>query len=482
VRKLLSAIILVLFLVVGLWGGATYWFGIKTEQQYKVLLQQASQLEYLKFVNESYSRGFFEAKARTIVELQLPAGTAVENQPIQVTLAQDISHGPFPFGKPADEKGKFRPVMAIIETRIMFSPETQDRLAEFLTQVPEIASMRDYTTIYLDGSGEERLLIPAFQRTFGKEDKINVDWKGLSFQVSFRGDLKGFNGFLSAPGSAFSAKDFDFKIEGVQSAFKTHEGLSGLWLGEASFNLSRLAFTAKQEPKPQAMLIRGFSASTSSTASGDIVNSLIAIRAEELELAERHYGPGVFEMEFRNLDAASLTKLQQAVREQQTQPRQKSAEAEMLARYTEILSGLLKKSPEIEVKQLDVKTTLGNFTGKARIAFDGTQSDSPLNLLTLAGALTAQVEFVVGERVLRDVVKEMMSAQIIADFQEMEGTAPSDTEINEIASARVDEQLETLMAQGILVEENGNYKSSASYQAGQIILNGRPLSLQDLLQ
>jgi hypothetical protein len=46
----------------------------------------------------------------------------------------------------------------------------------------------------------------------------------------------------------------------------------------------------------------------------------------------------------------------------------------------------------------------------------------------------------------------------------------------------MDEQLNALVAQNILVKGNDNYHASASYKAGAIVLNGRPLSLQNLMR
>jgi uncharacterized protein YdgA (DUF945 family) len=485
VKKLFVIVILLLALVSGLWGGAAYWFGVKAEQQYRVLLQQVSQSQYLKLVNESYSRGFFESKARTVLEIRLPRGTAGENQPFQLTLAQDIRHGPCPLGKSPDEKWQIKPVMATIETRLILSPETQSRLAELCAQIPELASMRDYTIIYLDGNGEEHLLIPAFQHTFGQEDKVAVDWKGLSLQVNFTADLKGLTGSLSMPGLEIVGEDLDLRVEDVRSTFNSHEGVDGLWLGEASFDVAGLEFADTRESEPNAFLIQGFSVNTSSKASGDNINCLVAVRTDQLQFDETQYGPGAFEMEFLNLDAASLARLEETVREQQAQPPQQSAEEAqimLLARYLEILPGLLKNSPEIEVRQLDVKTSLGDFTGKAKLAFDGRKLESTQSLLALASAITAEAEFKVGERLLRRVATDMMGDKIAAEWQEQEEEAPSDDEIDDIVSARIDQQLEALMEQNILVKENEDYRASASYKAGQIVLNGRPLSLQNLMQ
>ena len=484
-KKTFSIVVLILLLVLGLWGGTTYWFGIKTEEQYRALLQQASELQHFKFVNESYSRGFFTSTARTVIEFQPPAGAAAENQSMQLILTHDITHGPFPLSKSPAREWQFKPVMAIVETGIVLSPETQRSLAGIYAQIPEIASMRDYTVITLDGNGEENLLIPAFQHTFGNEEKVAVDWKGLSLRVNFTANLKGYSGTLSVPGLEAVGKDLHLRINDVKSAFDSHENPSGFSLGEASFDLAHLEFVDKKETPPQAFLLRGFNANTSSKATGDNINILVAIRVDQIKLDETRQGSGVFEMEFRNLDAASLARLEQTVRSQQTHPPQQSPEAVqmmMLARYMEILPGLLKKSPEIEIRRLDVKTTEGDFTGKAKIAFDGTKPEATENLLMLANAITAQAEFKVGERLLRRAATETMKDNIVTEWKEQRGATPSDEEISATASPRIDEQLKALQAQGIIVRENGNCRASARYEAGEIVLNGRPLSLQDLMK
>ena len=392
-KKFISIVMLLLILVVALWGGATYWFGVKTEERYHALLEQASSWQVVTLLNESYSRGFLGSKARTIVEFRRLPDMAAENQPMRFILESDITHGPFPLRQSPNGKGRFKPVMAIIETGIVFSPETRNRLAELYTQIPELSSVRDYAIIDLDGGGEEQLLIPAFQHALGNEDKAAVDWKGLSSQLNFTGDLKGFSGWLRIPGLEVVAKDLNLRITEVKSTFNSHEGINGLSLGDASFDLAGFELVAKQESERQAVLIRSFTANASSKASADNINCLVAMRTDQVKVNETSYGPAVFEMQLRNLDAASVASLQDAAREIQAQSREQSAESLqsiMLARLGEILPDLLKKSPEIEISQLEVKTTEGDFAGKAKIAVDGTKLDSAPNLVTLASALTAQ--------------------------------------------------------------------------------------------
>jgi uncharacterized protein YdgA (DUF945 family) len=483
-KKLFSVVMFLLFLVVAVWLSATHWSGIKTEEQYHAFLRQASQWQYLKLVNESYDRGLLESKARTIVEIDQPSGAAAGDQPIRLTLAHKITHGPFPVSTP-DKKWRFQPLMAIIETTLVISTETRTRLAELYAQIPELASTRDYTIIYLDGHGEQHLSIPAFQHTLGDKEKVAVVWKGLSLQVNFAADLKGFSGSLSIPGLEAAGTDINLKIEDIKSTFDSHEGISGLALGDASFHVAGLDFAAKQEKAPLALLIRAFNVQTSSKASGDVINCLFALKADQLTIDGNQYGPGIFELELRNLDAASLASLQQMLGERPAQTVRQSPEAAqmaMLARFGEILPGLLRKSPEMELRQLDLKTTMGDFSGKAKIAFDGTQPGSTQNLLALATALTAEAEFTVGERLLRHALLSTMKEKLIERRKEHQGKAPNDQDVDAGASAGIDEQLNTLTAQNILVKSDGEYRASASYKAGQMVLNGRPLSLQDLMR
>ena len=484
-KKLVSVLVLLVLLVAGLWGATTYWFGIKAEQQYLALLQQASQWQQLKFVSESYTRGFYQSQARSVIEIQLPPGTGEETQAFKINLAHEILHGPFPLGTLPDGQGRLKPVMAVIETRLVPGPELQSYLAELWTQVPELASLRDVTVIYLDGEGRERFVIPAFQHTFGKEEPVAATWKGLTFQADFTADLKAISGSLHIPGAEGRGKGFELRLGEVKFTFTTQEGVSGLWLGDLAFSLANLEFTLEQETGPQSLLLRGFKADTATKASGDTLNCLVTLRTEQLKLDDTQYGPGVFELELRNLDAPTLARLQQDLKEEQAQPRRESSEAaqmKTLSRYLAILPDLLKKSPELEIRQLDFKTSMGDFSGKARLAFDGTKAGPVASPVALIAALTAQAELRIGEGLLRSVLAGMLQGDLLQEWEDEEGEAPDDEVISAVVSTKVDEQLATLVAQNLLVKENGTYAASARYEAGQITLNGRPMSFQDLIQ
>ena len=487
-KKLITGIISLLLLVSVIWAAATYWFGVKTELQYRILLQQAPQalqeVQYLKFVNESYDRGFFASQARTVLEIEHPQAAA-ERAPMRLILAHDITHGPFPISRSPEGAWQFKPVMAIIETKIIFDPDAQKELAKLFDQIPEILSMRDYTVIYPDGRGEEHFVIPAFQRTYGDENKVTVDWKGLFLQVDFTGDLKGFTGSMKIPGLEVAGRDLDLKMREMKYAFSVREGARGLWLGEASFDLGEINFANKEDSGPRAGLIRGVGVTVSGDESGDNVSYSLAARTDQVKVDESLYGPGIFKMEIRKIDAESLAKLQQAIREEQKLASGQSPEEVqrlVLLKYLEILPALLEKSPELEISRVEVKTPDGDFTGTAKIAVDGTKWDSSQDLSKLATTSTAKAELKAGERLVNRVASIMMKSQILAEIGNREGEAPSDEEVDTVASAAAVKQLDALSAQNILVKEDGNYSVNVSYNVGQIVLNGRPLALQDFMK
>ncbi|UCD88404.1 MAG: DUF945 family protein [Desulfobacterales bacterium] len=83
---------------------------------------------------------------------------------------------------------------------------------------------------------------------------------------------------------------------------------------------------------------------------------------------------------------------------------------------------------------------------------------------------------------LQRIYESSHKKEIIAAIKQGRREPLSDEQIQALASAECKKRLEALVAQNILMYEGGHYKASADYQQGRVILNGRPLTLQDLMQ
>ncbi|OEU81039.1 MAG: hypothetical protein BA872_06250 [Desulfobacterales bacterium C00003060] len=481
-RKVIFVVLGLFFLIAVLLGAGTFWLGLEAKQQYNNILQQASTFQNVYVSNESYSRGFLRSQARTGVEIRTPGACKPGEEPLRFTLVHDIRHGPLPLWESLIGEKPRKPALAIIETQIELSPETQSRLKKAFGEISETPTIINHTTFFLGGNGESQLVIPAFQQTIGKVDKVTVDWKGLTSNVAFDADFKTFTGSLSASGLETFGKDGKLGMEGIESAFNVHEVPSGLFLGDVSLDVSLVEFSGNGNG--QRFSINDLQMKTSSQASNDTINYSMAMRIEQTMADDTAYGPGGYELQLRKLDAASLAKLQRVAQEVQTQFPQQPADQitqMMIAKYAQILPDLLKKSPEIEITQLSLNTNDGAFTGKAKIVFDGTNAATLNNPLLLLNAVTAHAEFTIADRLLQRILESISKKEIIAANNQGKGAVLSEEEISALAAVKTAKRLETLVEKNSLVHEHGNYKASADYRQGQVILNGRPVTLQELV-
>jgi uncharacterized protein YdgA (DUF945 family) len=446
---------------------------MRTEQQYLDTIEHASQAGYIKFTNESYSRGFFQSEARTTVGVPELGG---------LTLIHVIRHGPLPLCTSAQGECQLKPLLAVIETSVELTPEMRLELKEVLDEFPQIASLKSYTSLSLTGDGVTRLSIPPMQKDVGK-DKVAVIWQGLAGKVAFTGDLKEFQGALNAPGLEAVGDDGGIKMMNLQSAFDIREDIHGLFLGNANFGLDLLEVEEKGGPDETHFSMKGLKMKTTSEGAANTVGYTMSMKVDKVMADGTPYGPGSFQMELRKFDAAALGKLQKEIGELQGQfPRRSPEEINqmMLAKYAETLPELMKTSPEIEITQVKLKTGEGDFFGKAKIAVDGSNAAALTNPLFLLSAITAHAEFTVTDRLLKKILQAEFEEDVIEAAKRTEQVELSDQEVKALAASKSETRLAELIEKNILVHENGNFKASADYEAGMVTLNGRPVALQDL--
>jgi uncharacterized protein YdgA (DUF945 family) len=490
VKRIIAIVIGLLFVGAVLLGATAYWFGAQAEKEYRALLQQGSQLGVVKLTTESYQRGLFSSTARTLVAIGEPAAAGGDagkgaTEPVRFTLVHDIKHGPIVLSLAPGEKRPGKLMLGMIVTRVALSPEIQNQVQELLGKPLDLVPLENTTTFYLGGNGESRFVIPAFHQVVGKDEKVTINWDGLTSEVTFTAGFTGMTGKLSAPGLEVVGNDGVFKMKGMASTLDFHEGVAGLFLGKGDFTVAQIELAEQKKEGSERYSLHSFKLESSSQAAGDIVNTSLTMRAERAAAGDTPYGPGVFVLEMRKIDAASLAKLQQLARQAQGQGGQSSQGDQgqlVLAQAMEIFAGLLKKSPEIEINQLSVKTGKGELLGKAKIVFDGNKGVSFDNPLTLLNAVSAQAEASVDEALLMDIVEAIQRSELSGAAGADDGPEDSEEDMRTQAQAMASELLQNLEAQNLIVHANGKYSASASYEPGKVVLNGRPVPLQELMQ
>jgi uncharacterized protein YdgA (DUF945 family) len=472
-----TTVISLLLFIFASWAVAAYFFGSQAQKQYHVMLQQAAESGYVKATERSYDRGLSGSIARTEIEIPVPDGQGASgndtegSRPLRFTLVHDIKHGPVPFGAATNEKLQIKPVQAIIETKLDSAPEAQGDLKEILSSIPELALMRHITTIYLAGDGEALLEVPAFNRTVGSDAKVNLDWRGLTARMTFSAGLKKMKGSMYASGFEATDEGNSLNVGGIESSFAVHGEISGVALGDMHFNVADLELVDREKGDGDHFALSNLRAEVSNSALNDALNSSFTVHVDRMSVGAAAYGPGVFELELRKLDAASWAELQRMLQEINASRLQYS-ESELMSvmatRFSEVLPRLVKNSPEIEIKQLGVKTNDGDATGRLKISIDGSKGAALLQPFALLSAVSVQAEASAAETLLGKVLTSYYEKQLSEEETDL-----NEEVANKHAQSLTVRQLDALVAEEFLVRQNGSYSAAASYRSGQIVFNGR---------
>jgi len=471
-----------------LFTGTTFWFGLQAEHRYRELLAQRPLFGYVRLADNGYERGFFSSTAVNTATVQDSrhrwhvSGADKDGEPVAFTLVHEIDHGPWPFWGSLGSNIPLKPLLAIVETRIELSPATRANLENRFGEAPDLAGTTFFTSLPLVGNGETELVIPSLKSSVGNGE--NLEWEGLTAEMTFTPDLKAFKGSLTSPGLELKWKDGHLEVKAVTSQFDIHEGVRGLYLGDASLNVARVDILDTSGEKIQFSADR-MELTTSSQTSSDAIDWGVAVRVDQVTTQGSSHGPGSYEMELRHIDAETLEGLQKVLEKLRAEfPRRPPEEISqmMLAKCAQMLPGLMKRSPEIEISQLSFKTSDGKFLGKAKVVVDGTHASAFSNPLFLINAITAHAEFTATDQLLQRMLEFVYEKEMVADNERKNRGALSDQEIKNRSAAKSRDRLKNLVDQKILIHENGHYRARADYGQGALMLNGRPLGARDFME
>jgi len=171
-------------------------------------------------------------------------------------------------------------------------------------------------------------------------------------------------------------------------------------------------------------------------------------------------------------------KLQEALKEIQKTGTSDEKQSEMLfSKLIEVLPDLIKKSPEVELTRLSLKTENGEVVGKAKVTIDGTNPELINNPFFLLTAINAEADLTIPRAFLESILEGFARKNLMAGVKGETEETPDDEEINELAKSEATLQIKHLLEQNILVVQANDLKLRATYKQGQLKLNGQPTEL-----
>ena len=478
-RKLTTTVPVVFAILLAAYCVSSYLVGAQAEKQYYMLLAQASQMHSIEIKAKSFERGVFRSKAVTTV---LMSGTEAEpgrKDIYEFDIVNSIQHGPLVFLRGEHERGGIRPAVAVISTQLAPSDQNSEGLRNFLNKFPELKSSSALTILSFDGSGENFFDIPPFRKELVNEKggETVVDWGGFSSTTKFDISLDEASGYFSAPFLGIRENGEVLHINEMKGDFNSHPGVKGVSVG--GMNISCASVEAASGAGKSLFRVEspGFQAETG--VSEELLHGSIRARFDKLSAGEDIYGPFTFDLEGRKLEPSAFTRLQENLKNLQDQAAGKSEGALSTGFAScgkQLLIDLLAKSPELELKEVSLKTNRGDLTGRLNIAVAGPAGELTGNILFLLGNLTATADVAVSEPLLIYLIGNSFRNEAGGEKR------PVPPEARAPAEEKAAGVVERLLAQNFLVREQGSLRMNLSYKSGKMTMNGRKLNILDLLK
>lgn len=464
-NKGIKIILLLLVLLVAGYFGATYWIGSTTESQWRQqVLALSAKTPGMDIKVTAYDRSFFSATVTTEIKLSmLQSGT--EAAPGMI-ISSEVKHGPLIFsgGSPAL-------VMATADTTIA---SVSGSWAEVFDKVPELKnlSFSDKVCLNLDYSGVGTL--PAFERTLDTdEDRPLLRFGGLS--TSYSGSLKGqkaAKGTISMPLISLTEEGKGHvEMKNAELQFDLKEALAEIYAGTTTMNLESMIFRISDATEPVDVTVNGLHAGVEINVTDGILSEVISYRLDQLGINGDNYGPAVMEVVFSNLDAEVLSQIQADLQQAQSAALEQTG-ADFSDQYVKSLMAhllpLVKKSPKIEIRQLDVSTPFGSFVSKAQAQIAGEQVTSLEPPMLLLAALAADADLEMD----KSLAKKIGVYYVMQSIPAAQAAAVTPEVMQLRAMQQATQTIDMLVGSNLLVEDGDKYRLKARYDRGSVFVNG----------
>ncbi|MCC6135126.1 MAG: YdgA family protein [Candidatus Contendobacter sp.] len=480
-NKLVGGVVVVVVVAAAGVTGAAYWSGMQAQRWYEEALAEGAKNPNVKFSTVSYQRGLFSSQSVTRIQLTMPENSDAKEADPSFSIRQEIYHGPLPLagwgvpGIPMQVTGAV--VRAVLEPDS--SAWTRELAKAYGNQPPIVAISR----IAFDGASDTHIAMPPLTLTNTGEVQ-SLKFSGLQGQFQVAAKAAAVQGNLTvasleAVGKPTSAADGQPATGGGQISLRDlsltvnqRKGAFDLLFGDSSFKIGDLS--AKDETSGAPIAINNLSISGSLTPQGAQQIAAEALIKASKVTVDQQSGEGSLKLVLRNLDGATVAKLQQWQQKVASNPNE---DPQALGELMPLIKALLAGKPEFLIDS-QAKLAQGNWQGQLTLNFQDFGEINPLldpsgllNALEKGAADVAASRTLV-EALLTNTAKETALAQAKA-----QGETVDDQAAQTQAAQQVTEQLQGLTAAGFIVLEGDQYKSSARFAGGKLTVNGQEIPL-----
>lgn len=461
-KRILTALAIVLVLLLGAAAAAPFWFGMETEKHYQQMIQELAKNTGAAIDNRSYERGWLRSRAEAVI--------AWPGLPADLTVTHEIAHGPLALDKLLAGELSFAPANAFINSRATFSP-SKGASEQEKTLARQLPPVNAETVISLTGDAEMDLTVPPAKK-MGK-DGSGFNWRGLSGKITVRQGGNQVMTELQSPGLVVARAVSEFSVSQIRLN-SDHTATRGVMLGTTTLHIGKVGIGPDID-------LKGLRLIASAKPAGPNVDTTVNYQIKELLVNTASYGPGQLTLVLRKLDAAALRRYEQQVNalSRRNLPKEQ-VDMQTAAETMKLIAALSKKAPELEVTKLSFATPEGELSGAAKIVLDGSELDLAQNMMLIVRALRGELELSIPP----SMVKAILTPQIREDIEGYKragalSTGEAERITPEVMAKIVDDAYTSYLTRNPLTRwlarSGGQYRLTVSFRDGRLLVNDEPV-------
>lgn len=438
--------------------GGYYGMGMVTEKAIKKNMDVINRTNGLHAELQNYKRGWFDSKADIQWTLHIPERVTKDaNGVAQTTPAQDfkfempvkIYHGPFMY---ADHKLRFG--MGFANSEIQLPKDLAEQFSQNFTKESVQPKLDLNIAVNYLNQSTLGFSVPSFKLK-DKDGHSTLDWMGISSWTYMSSNMGKIKGAVKFSGMTFTKDDVNVTLGKIKSKYNLHETDSGLYLGEASLDVPKVAVVEKEQ---KLFELKALSISSESDIDDHLFYTSLDVSLDRIQANGKQYGPAELTVNLKNLDADVL-----AVINQQANAMQQGSDAEkqqaMLMMLPE-LPKLFNKGAEFEISKLNVTLPEGQIEGHLALKLPAGDAANPFQMFQkIDGDAHLQVPV--------EITKLLM--------QQMAMQNQSDTSVSaDDIGAQIDKQLASFQETGLIQMHDKNYTIDVQLKEGKFMVNGKP--------
>jgi uncharacterized protein YdgA (DUF945 family) len=449
-------------LIVALSLAAPGFLGMEAEGHYNAVVAQLQNAGY-RVTDRTYARGWFTSDAR--LQLELPVPQTPDAETLRLLVKTHAVHGPFlgeigqPFG------------LARLDSEIWLGSEP-------LVVGDGTAPLR--TLVGFLGSAKTLIQVPPRKVALSGG---TLETAAVSGELNFGAGERVAFGELLMPLVRLQGSDGVVgELGGLELTVDLRRGPAGLPVGVWRFGVNRMALSAPADAR--AFVLDAFEVSGRSEVRDDAMDLAADYRLRAATAEGKTYGPFDLRFAARRLAVDALARIQAAGEEAAAEGATAEERSEALGvALLANADALLAKDPSIALDQLSFDLPEGRVAASLELRAVGLRVAELRNAETALQHIQGKASLRLPEVILASLLREQGRQQLAAlAEQDPEAAQPSAEEVEAMVGQFAAQQIETLVAQQLLVRDGGAVAVAAELRNGLLTVNGKSIPLAALVK